>query len=200
MRRPALILLCIIFITNFAIGQVLQYKNLINTATTKNIKFVLTKPLTEFELNIKDTLEYQDYLFGETFSKYKIDNKVLAQIINNSKSPDSTFWTDEELDKFILVKNRDENVNLHYVIKKFKIDNKNEIKSYRKTLKKYNQTAESFRSIFSFSKPVFDNSKLFAIVCYDKGHSGLHCRGKITLFHFIDNKWQTVGDIYNCTY
>jgi len=177
-----------------------MYKNLIDTATNKNIQFVLIKPLAEFKLNIKDTLEYQDYLFGETYSKYKIDTKILADIINNSKLPDTTNWTEKEIDKFILINSRKENVKLKYVINKFKPHNENEIKNYRKTIRQFNQTSEPFRSIFSFSRPVFDNSKLFAIVCYDKGHSGLHCGGKITLYHFTDDKWRTIGDIYNCTY
>jgi GH15 family glucan-1,4-alpha-glucosidase len=200
MTRLFLIISYLLFQTNLSFGQVSNYKNLIDTATHKNVKFVQMKPLTEFELNIRDTSEYQDYLFGETLSKFKIDIKILLEIINNSKLPDSTFWTDKELDKFILVKSRDENVSLQYVINKFQPDSKSEIKNYRRTLRQYNQTAETLRNIFSFSKPVFDNSKLFAIVCYDKGHSGLHCRGQITLYHFIDDKWQTIGDIYNCIY
>ena len=194
----ALVFFCFFAATSF--GQIPKYKNLIDTSTNKDIQFVLTKPLTEFELNINDTLEYQDYLFSETYSKYKVDTKILAEIIYNSKLPDTANWTDNELSKFILLDGREKDVSLKYVINKFNIENENEIKNYRKTIKKFNQTAEPFRSIFSFSRPVFDNSKLFAIVCYDKGHSGLHCRGEITLYHFVDDKWQTIGDIYNCIY
>ena len=53
MTKTLIALLSLLLLANISAGQVSTYKNLIDTATDKNIKFVQIKPLTEFELILK---------------------------------------------------------------------------------------------------------------------------------------------------
>jgi|GEM_PF-2442470 len=195
-----LIILILCFSKN-CFGQISNYQQLIDAATAKNVLFVQRIPLIEFELKLSDTLYYQRELLLGAKSKFKLDSKMISEIINNSKSADSTYWNDNELPKFIIVSSRQEYLRLKDIIKKFNLTDKDEIKKYRKIVDQYNQTEPvGFRPVYAFSKPIFDNSKMFAIVCYDKGHSGPGCRGQITLFQFVENEWRPIGNIYNCTY
>ncbi|HMG66746.1 MAG TPA: hypothetical protein VK588_03635, partial [Chitinophagaceae bacterium] len=52
------------------------------------------------------------------------------------------------------------------------------------------------RNLYYFSRPVFDNSKIFAIIQYDNGHSGLSGGGGIILYKLqYDKSWREFGII-----
>lgn len=175
-------------------AQTIKYQNLLDTAITFNGQlFVDAKPITEIRLDQNELRNYF-YIFRD-YEKSTLDTIMLLEIISNSKKPDTTVWLDTELNKFILVNDRNENVDLKYVIHKFQLIDKKQIKFYRQKVNKINSTDNYDKNIYSYSRPVFDNSKNFAIIQWDNGHSGLGGGGGIILYQFTEGNWKRLGNI-----
>jgi len=66
-------------------------------------------------------------------------------------------------------------------------------------LNKFNSTETIERALSYFSRPVFDNSKSFAIVEWDNGNSYLG--GGVIIYQLqSDNTWKEFGIILNWRY
>jgi hypothetical protein len=184
-----ILILC--FFSLNAKGQTIQYKQLLDTAIrSKGQLFVGSKPIAKIRLEEKDIRENYDDL--KDFCK-DADTTILFQIIKNTKSIDTLNWTDTELDKFILIQSREQGVQLKYVIRKFNLTNKKKLRYYRKQVNEYNSIEASDRNIFYFSRPVFDDSKQFAIVQWDNGHGWLDGGGGIKLYKLTGAAWKELG-------
>jgi hypothetical protein len=125
---------------------------------------------------------------------------MFSQIIQNSIAADTTLWTDNELPKFILINERAETVSKKYVVQKFKLTDKKQIKHFTKYVNKFNSTDILDRVICYYSRPIFDNSKTFAIVQWDNGHSYLDGGGGIILYQLQGDTWKELGTILNWRY
>lgn len=138
-------------------GQTTQYKPLLDSAIkfTGNL-FVSSKPITKISLDEKDLRDNYDDL-KELYKN--VDTIAIYQILKNSKSIDTLFWTDAELDKFILVQNREQDVQLDYAIHKFNLTEKKKLRYFREQINQFNSVAPANKNIYYYSKPVFDNSK-----------------------------------------
>lgn len=197
--RLSLIAILFLYASN-SFGQINNYHNLLDTALNGLCGlFVHSKPLKITRLDPKEMREYVEYIKGR--SNQSLDTVMFSQIIRNSKFADTTFWADKELPKVLLVSERDETVSKKYALKKLGLTDKKQIKIYNKQINKFNLTEASDRNLCYFSRPVFDNSKTFAIIQWDNGHSYLGGGGGIILYQLQnDNTWKEFGIISNWRY
>ena len=198
MRITVIVLLFIIRSNCF--GQVNNYQNLLDTVLRRHSAlFVHSKPLKITRLDPKEMWEYFEYI-KESSNQY-LDTTMFFQIIQNSKLADTTLWTDKELPKALLVNERDERISKRYASQKLGLTDDKQKASLKKQVTKFNLTETFDRNICYFSRPVFDNSKLFAIVQWDNGHSYLGGGGGIILFQLqSDTTWKEFGIISNWRY
>ncbi|PWT76867.1 MAG: hypothetical protein C5B59_05470 [Bacteroidetes bacterium] len=176
-----------------------SYKKLLDTAvgTSRSI-YVNANPITNIKLDAAKMWDYYNEYIED--SKLVLDTVMFAQIIKNSQQPDKTLWTDRELDKSILIKNVSEPIDINYVLSKFNITDKSQIKAYKKTIGNFNATKSYDRDIYSYSKPVFDDSQKYAIIQWDNGHNGVVGGGAIVLFHLSEDGWEELGTITSWKY
>ena len=192
--------LLFLFICSSTFAQTSNYQNLIDTALRGHGSlFLHSKPLKITQLDRKEMWYYFENL--RDYSNQKLDTIMFSQIIQNAKAMDTTLWTDNELPTLILVNERAETVSKKYIIQKFKLTDKKQINHFSKYVNKFNSTEVSDRVICYYSRPVFDNSKTFAIVQWGNGHSYLGGGGCIILYKLqSDNTWKDFGVILNWRY
>ncbi len=198
MRLSLFTLLFLICSTSF--GQINNYQNLLDTVLSAHgALFVHSKPLKITWLDPKEMWLYVEYI--KERSNQILDTAMFSQVIHNSKLADTTLWTDKELPNVLLVKERGETVSKKYALQKLKLTDDKQIKFYKKQINKFNSTQTFDRNLDYFSRPVFDNSKTFAIVQWDNGHGGLGGGGGIILYQLQNDKtWKEFGIIINWSY
>ena len=122
-------------------------------------------------------------------------------LILNSKFSDTTIWKDSELSNFLLVQERGETISKKYAIQKFHLTDKKQIRHCNKLVRKFNSTETIDRRLCHLSRPVFDNSKTFAIIEWDNGYSYLLGGGGIILYQLqSNNTWKELGVIDRWSY
>ena len=193
MLRHALTLLTQIVITVSAFGQHKSIQNLLDTASKLSGHFVANVPIKNSRLYIGDTSEYKYYL-SEVFQQ-SIETKYLIEIIQNSKHVDTSIWLDTELPTLILTADHNEEVDFNYVLKKFKLTDKKEIRFYRRLVNDFNSDIYNRRH-YHISRPVFDNSKEFAVITISDNISG----GMLSLFRKSGDSWHYLGNINRWRY
>ena len=172
-------------------GQTTQYKALLDTAINFTGQlFVSVKPLTNIRITENDIRDNFDD-FAELLKD--IDSVKLYQIIKNSKQPDTLYWTDIELDRSLLVQDREQDVQVEYALNKFNLTEKKQIRSYKRQINQFNSLNPSDKNVYYYSRPVFDDSKHFAVVQWDNGHSFLGGGGGIRLYKLKGDTWKVVG-------
>jgi hypothetical protein len=188
MRLFRILLITICFFHLNGEGQTTEYKLLLDTAINSNGRlFVASKPISKINLAKEDIRDNYDDLIDLIKS---VDTTALYQIITNCKRIDTLYWTDAELDKSILVKSREQYVQLEYVVHKFNLTDKKEIGYYRNQLNHFNSDRPNDKIIYYYSRPVFDNSGKLAIIQWDSGHSGLGGGGGLNLYKLMGATWK----------
>lgn len=198
LMRLSTFLLLFICLNSFA--QTNNYQNLLDTAIGGHGSLYLySKPLKVTRLDIKELWFYFEN--AREYSNEKLDTVMFSQIIQNALVADTTLWSDNELPKFILINDRAATVSKRYVVEKFKLTDKKQIKYFTKYVNKFNTTDISDRVICYYSRPIFDNTKTFAIVQWDNGHSYLGGGGGIMLYQQQSDKtWKEHCVILNWRY
>jgi hypothetical protein len=180
-------------------GQTKEYLNLLYTELGRHGGiFVHSKPLTNLRLDKEDMWMSVESL--RDYSHTNLDTSMFSQIIQNSKTLDSTLWRDKELTNYLLVNSRDQTVSKNYVVDKFSLTDKKKIKFYKRQINEFNSVDTYNRNLYYFSRPVFDNSKEFAIVQWDNGHGGLGGGGGILLYNLKGGTWTEIGAVMNWKY
>jgi hypothetical protein len=187
LMRLSTFLLLFIFSNSFA--QTNNYQNLLDTAIGGHGLFLHSKPLKVKGLNSKELWFYFEN--AKDYSNQMLDTVMFSQIIQNTLTEDTTLWTDNELPNYVLINDRAETVSKKYVVQKLKLTDKIKIKNVTKYVNRFNSTNISDRVICYYSRPIFDNSKTFAIVQWDNGHGYLGGGGGIILYQLqSDNTWK----------
>ena len=148
--------------------------------------FIHSKPLKVKGLNPKELWLYFEN--AKDYSNQMLDTVMFSQIIQNTLTADTTLWTDNELPNYVLINDRAETVSKKYVVQKLKLTDKIKIKNVTKYVNRFNSTNISDRVICYYSRPIFDNSKTFAIVQWDNGHSYLGGGGGVMLYQLQSDK------------
>ncbi len=188
-----------LIIHSISFGQTKQYQNLLDTALSGNgALIVYSKPITKIQLEKTDMWNY--FYFHRDYANKVLDTIMFAQIIENSKSVDTTLWQDTELKSLIVTSSREATISKKKAFQKLQLTDKSQIKLYKKQINRYNSTDSYDRNLYYFSRPVFDNSKKYAIVQWDNAHSGLGGGGGIILYHLQGDTWKEVGIIMNWKY
>ena len=189
-----------LFICSSSFAQTITYQNLLDTALRGNGSlFLHSKPLKITRLDPKGMCFYLENV--RDYSNQKLDTIMFSHIIQNAKTADTSLWTDNELPNFLLVSKRAETVSKEYVIKKLKLTDKKQIRHLNNYVSEFNSTSVQDRFICYYSRPVFDNTKTFAIVQWDNGHSYLRGGGGIILYQLQSDKtWKDFGVILNWRY
>lgn len=193
MFRHTLILLTLIILSASTFGQDKSVQNLLDTASKSLGQFVKNVPLNNSRLYIGDTTEYKNYL-SEVFQQ-TIDTKYLIEIIQNSKHVDTSVWLDTELPNVILTEGYNKPIEFAYVFNKFKPTDKKQKKYYRKLVTDFNSDFVR-RKFYYMSRPVFDNSKQFAVMTISNSFEG----GMLTLYKKVGDTWQELGNINRWKY
>lgn len=153
--------------------------------------FVHIKPTKEIRLEISELKElFFDY---KADTGLELDTNMIKEILINAREIDTTEWQEFEFKSCIILKERDETVLKKNVLEKFKSTQKMEKEHLLKVVRKFNNTFTSDRNIFYFSRPVFDNSKKFAVIQWDNGHSFLGGGGSLVLYHRVNETWKEFG-------
>lgn len=189
-----------LFICSSSFAQTNNYQNLLDTALGGHGSLIVhSKPLNISRLDPKQLKYYFENV--REYSSQELDTVMFHQIIQKAKTADTTLWTDNELPNFLLVNERTETISKKYLIQKFKLTDKRQLRHFTKYVNKFNSTEIPDRVICYYSRPVFDNSKTFAIVQWDNGHSYLGGGGGITLYQLQSDKtWKEYGVILSWRY
>jgi len=194
--KSVLTILC--FLTVFTLhSQTTGYQQLIDTATKNSGLFINSKPLT-VALDKGRVFLYNEWLFEQ--KKMRLPDTIYFQLINNSKRVDTSHWTDQELPSFIIVKGKYALLDSAYALSKFATYDSDKTQRLLSQIKHYNKTKPQDRRVYYFSRPVFDNSKSFAVVQYDNGHSWLMGGGGIKLYHFDQGEWKELALLVRWSY
>ncbi|MBA4198024.1 MAG: hypothetical protein C0459_10760 [Chitinophaga sp.] len=194
------LLLFTIFLYTHSYCQTGNSQSLLDTVLkNQSGLFIHSKPIVITRLDKKEMWFYFENV--RDFSNRKLDTLMFSEIIDNTKDSDTTNWRDDELKNSLLVNSREEDISKKYLIEKFRLNDKKQEKFYIKQIKGFNSTESVDRNLFYISRPVFDNSKTFAIIETDNGHSYLGGGGNITLYQLQgDNTWKEIGIILNWRY
>ena len=193
MFRHTLLLLTLIIISVSTFGQDKSVQNLLDTVSKSIGLFVKNVPLNNSRLEMGDTTEYKHYL-NEVFQQ-TVDTKYLIEIIQNSKLVDTSIWLDTELPTSILTEGYKEAVDFNSVLNKFKLTDKKQKRYYRKLINDFNSDFVR-RKFYYLSRPVFDNSKEYAVVTISNSFEG----GMLTLFKKSGDTWNKLGNINRWKY
>ncbi len=178
-------------------SQPADNQQLIDTATKTAGLFINSKPLT-VGLNKDRIFLYNEWLFEQ--KHIRLPDSVYFQLISNSKRIDTSHWTDRELPSFIIVKGKYALVDSQYVLTKFISFDSNKTQRLLSQVATYNKTEPQNRRVYFFSRPVFDNSRSYAVVQYDNGHSWLMGGGGIKLYHFEQGNWKELALLVRWSY
>lgn len=174
-------------------SQQIQNKSLLDSAINYSDRlFVNAKPVKILNLDKKELWRYDSWT--KLLKRIGIDTPLVFQLIDNSKHPDTAIWTDGELSRMIIIYNPREQIHLTSAIHKLKPVSTNQILYYSIQVKNYNDSP-AYRYPYSFSRPVYDNSKLYAIVQCDSPGGG-----HITLYHLVKGIWGKSGLLANWVY
>lgn len=173
-------------------AQTNEYQRLLDTVfSSEGITFLSNKPLSRIELDNSEMPEYVEFLFDRY--RYSLDTLMFSQIIANSKFVDTTRFNESEISNKILLFDRNEIIKLKQGIKTLGITDDKKRRVYKKMIYKFNLLDSEDRDIYYCSRPIFDNSKFFAIIQRNNGHSGLGGGGDIRLYHLSRNEWTYIG-------
>ena len=196
-----LFILTLFFARSFNLsGQDINYQKLLDSAIDIECEFriVNNAPFDKFELILSDTADYLYNLNNHSYPNCILDRNSLTQIIINSKNRQLNKWTDQELKKAIIIAGKQQLIDTNYIENKFSSLDIEKQKTYLYYARKFNDRDIYYTSTFSYSRPIFDNTKKYALICFDKGYSTKNCMGEWTLYHFYNDKWIRIGNIYNC--
>ena len=186
-------------IAMFSFAYVREDNNVIHMATSQSKVLVAgAAPISKINLDPARMEEYADN-FIRTSNK-QLDTTMFSQIIRNAASMDTSDWKDDELKNLFLVKAKEENISKKYLFRKLELSSKKRIKFYTREINRYNSTDPSARSIYYYSRPVYDISGEYAIVQWNNGHSGTVGGGGIKLYHLEDMAWVEVGEVCSWKY
>src|SRR5262249_49320168 len=120
-----LFIIVLVFACHTSVCQTSQYKALIDSViNVKGRMFVASQVTRRIRLEKSDIRDNYEDLKEEL--KF-VDTFVLFQIVENSKMIDTASWTDDDLDKVILIQNREQDIQLNHVIQKLHVTDKKEI-------------------------------------------------------------------------
>ena len=193
MVRQSFILLTFLFISLFTNGQDKLTQNLLDTVSKSIRHFVKNIPLNNSRLQLSDTADYKSYL-NEVFQQ-NIDSKYIIEIIQNSQTIDTSIWMDNELPLSILTDGYRNHVDYKYVKSKFALTDRKQSRYYRKIINDFNSDLIK-RKFYYVSRPVFDNSKLYAVLTISNSYEG----GMLSLYKKAGEKWLPVGNISRWKY
>src|SRR5687768_1977615 len=136
-------------------GQTYHYQKLIDTAlTAAGALFVSKKPIKTIRLQQAE-LDTYFHSYADYADKV-LDTVMFAEIVRNSKTPDTTLWQETELNNYILVNSKDESISKKRVLEKLALTDRKQKKFYSKQINRYNAAEPYYRNLFYFSRPVFD--------------------------------------------
>lgn len=190
---------CCLLLHLITAGQTREYQNLIDTVFSRNKALVIfAQPVSQFELVKADMHLYAgNYQY---LNNKQLDTVMFAQIMENALHPDTSWWRDEELKKHLIVKSRNEKITREYAITKRDLNDPEQMKLIENQVNTADITNSYYRNIYYFSRPVFDNTKHFAIVLWQNGHAGKAGGGGIILYQLSNNTWKEAGLVTTWVY
>ena len=169
-------------------------KLLVSKGTFIVVKPINPKSFKDHWLIPDDTVSHADNRYGyRAFKETGIDIKSLGEIIANSHNVDTTLWTVQELGRVILINQRDSFLKPQEVLTTLNISDEVEVKNYRKTIRRFDNTTSENRYIYRSSRPVFDNAGRYAAVLEDFGAAGMSGGGVVIVFEKKADGWYRVG-------
>lgn len=180
-------------------GQINHHQNLIDTALSGHgAVFVNSKPIVNIHFDQKEMETY--FHFFRDYAHKNLDTTMFAEIIQNSKTPDTALWQETELKNYILINSREEGVSKKVALQRLGLTDKKQKKFFSDQINSYNSAAPYNRNMFSFSRPIYDKAGKYAVVQWDNAHSGLGGGGGIVLYQLQGDTWKELGTIMSWKY
>ena len=177
--------------SNYSLAPAFQ--TVIENVLGNNPHFVYHKPIGKIKLDENDLKYYYDEL---TSNNVLIDSVILKQIIQNSSNVDTALWLDNEFSNYFIVNDLEKKIT-KICQKKF---GDKRSKLINNEIKVYNNLLPSSRNIYHISRPVYDNSKKYAVVQWDNAHGGLGGGGGIIFMEYKNSSWIYVALISEWKY
>ena len=185
MRINFSFLLIVFFPGTCLYSQVNNYNNLLDTARGNSNLLILKKPL-----QVLDT--------GRISSLLRLfiqDEKPRKQILTNLSKMDTSLRTTSEFSNCILLNDREEKMNLRQVIDLLKLTDTAEINPYKNPLDEFNHTEPGSKTIYRFSRLVFDDLKTYALIQCDDAEPACGGVTITSLYIFESQAWHFIGNI-----
>jgi hypothetical protein len=100
-------------------------------------------------------------------------------------SLDTSAWRDDELPSVLLIRDRNETIKWSYVQHKLNPSTKEQVRTLRKKVTRFNAEYPQNRDITYLSRPLLDATGQHALIFMDNGHGGLGGGGAIW---YLDRK------------
>jgi hypothetical protein len=166
-------------------------QELLNVVINHKGRLVYAAPLPRLYFTWRDTADLFDRRTGSTLTTRDISRETLTELVRNSYQVAAEPWTPAELDSVLLVDRRGASLYFNAHWKSMSAGHEQLTKFYKKAIRHYNATDSSERDIASYTRPVFDASKQYALIEYDNGYM-LGGGGYIKLYR-REKSWREIG-------
>lgn len=190
MRNSLFIFFGLIALTLITNSQTYLNKELLDSATINGGIFVLKHPIKSLGLSKSEVSTYNETLLDYGFSL--LDTIILNQLVENSKQIDTTDWIDIEISNAILIDDISVKIDLNKALNKFNSFDTKQRTIIKQNVEQFNSLPSYQRNIWSYSKPVFDNYRKYAVVGFWRPGGG-----GLLLLHLTNNSWHKIGYLKN---
>ncbi|MDO7888195.1 hypothetical protein [Hymenobacter cheonanensis] len=166
-------------------------QELLNVVINHRGRLVYAAPLPQLYFTWSDTADLFNRRTGSTLTTRDVSRETLTELVRNSYQMSAASWTATELDSVLLVDRRGASLYFDAHLKRLSAGNEHLTKFYKKAIRHYNATDSSERDIASYTRPVFNANKRYALVEYDNGYM-LGGRGYIVLYK-REKSWREIG-------
>lgn len=166
-------------------------QELLNVVINHRGSLVYVAPLPRLYFTWGDTADLFNRRTGSTLTTQDISRETLTELVRASYQVSTAPWTTTELDSVLLVDRRGTSLYFDAHLKNVSAGNEQLAKFYKKAIRHYNATDSAERDITSYTRPVFNATKRYALVEYDNGYM-LGGGGNITLYR-REKSWRKVG-------
>ena len=162
-------------------------QNLINESLKDRSLIVIKEPF-KFTLN-QNPWRIKMYLDRINENNSFNDTLLLTNLIDRSKTQDSSVWSSDEITGRILI-NKGQQIRTKKTIMELDSISDEDRRSLKKQIRKYNNQTSGWRKYpISVSRPICSNDNNYCIIAIEEGNNG----GEIGLYELNNDSWSFVG-------
>ena len=158
-----------------------------------NSAYVLEEKASIPKLDSFDLTEIKNEYAMEGKTLLLADTTIMQLFEKTSNNPSKLYWTPAYFPNRLLVKSREEYLDLKEVLRQHKIE-RNTQSSIRveSLVHDWNSRRMDDRSVAFCSNPIFDNSKRYTLIEYGYSSGNLGGRSWLKIFEFSNGAWSEI--------